>query len=200
MKQVDRLEEIRARIEPSLSSDDIRKLRISDIAQYRLDIKYLLSVLQQFNFRNLRKDDCMNAKQYLRQVRRLDNAVNAKLEQVEVLRAITTRMTANLTTDKVQESKSHDKIEKLIVKIIDLEREITDDIDKLIDLKREIMNKIDSIQNDDYKLLLTLRYLNFKTWEQIAVEMEFTFQWVHELHRRALIVFEEMYFNQVHQR
>lgn len=139
----------------------------------------------------------MKAKQYLRQVRRLDNAVNAKLEQVEVLRAMTTRMTANLTTDKVQESKSHDKIEKLIVKIVDLEREITDDIDKLIDLKTEVMHKIEAVQNDDYRLLLTLRYLNFKTWEQIAVEMEFTFQWVHQLHRRALIIFEEMYFNEV---
>lgn len=134
----------------------------------------------------------MNAKQYLRQVRRLDNTVNAKLEQVEVLRAMITRMTANLTTDKVQESNIPDKISTLICKIVDLEKEIINDIDKLIDLKTKVMRKIDSIQNDDYRLLLTLRYLNFKTWEQIAVEMEFTFQWVHELHKRALIEFEKV--------
>jgi DNA-directed RNA polymerase specialized sigma subunit len=134
----------------------------------------------------------MNAKQDLRQVRRLDNTVNAKLEQVEVLRAMTTRMTANLTADKVQESNIPDKIPTLICKIVDLEKEITNDIDKLIDLKTEVMRKIDSIQNDDYRLLLTLRYLNFKTWKQIAVEMEFTFQWVHELHERALIEFEKV--------
>lgn len=134
----------------------------------------------------------MNAKQYLRQVRRLDNIVNAKLEQVEILRAMTTRMTANLTTDKVQESNIPDKISTLICKIVDLEKEIINDIDKLIDLKIEIMWKIDSIQNDNYRLLLTLRYLNFKSWEQIAVEMGFTFQWVHELHKRALIEFEKV--------
>ena len=137
----------------------------------------------------------MNAKQYLRQVRRLDNIVNAKLEQVEVLRAMTTRITANLTTDKVQESNIPDKITILICKIVDLEKEIINDINKLIDLKTEVMRKIDSIQNDDYRLLLTLRYLNFKTWEQIAVEMEFTFQWVHELHKRALIEFEKVQDN-----
>lgn len=134
----------------------------------------------------------MNAKQYLRQVRRLDNRVNAKLEQVEVLRAMITRMTANLTTDKVQESNIPDKISTLICKIVDLEKEIINDINKLIDLKTKVMRKIDSIQNDDYRLLLTLRYLNFKTWEQIAVEMKFTFQWVHELHKRALIEFEKV--------
>lgn len=137
----------------------------------------------------------MNAKQYLRQVRRLDNTVNTKLEQVEMLRAMTTRMTANLTADKVQESNIPDKITTLICKIVDLEKEITNDIDKLIDLKTEVMRKIDSIQNDDYRLLLTLRYLNFKTWEQIAVEMKFTFQWVHELHKRALIEFEKVQDN-----
>ena len=139
----------------------------------------------------------MKAKQYLRQVRRLDNTIDAKIEQIETLRSMSTNITTTLNPDRVQESKSHDKIEKLIVKIVDLEREITDDIDALIDLKREIMNKIDAVQDDNYKLLLALRYINFKTWEQIAVEMNFTFQWVHQLHRRALIVFEEMYFNEV---
>lgn len=135
----------------------------------------------------------MNAKQYLRQIRRLDNIINAKLEQVEMLRAMTTRMTTKLSSDKVQESNIPDKMPTLICKIVDLEKEITNDIDKLIDLKTEVMRKIDSIQNDDYRLLLTLRYLNFKTWEQIAVEMGFTFQWVHELHKRALIEFEKVH-------
>lgn len=139
----------------------------------------------------------MKAKQYLRQVRRLDNTINAKIEQIETLRSMTTNITTTLNPDRVQESKSHDKIEKLIVKIIDLEREIINDIDALIDLKREVMHKIEAVQDDNYKLLLTLRYLNFKTWEQIAVEMNFTFQWVHELHKRALINFEELYFKEV---
>jgi len=138
----------------------------------------------------------MNAKQYLRQVRRLDDIVNAKLEQVEMLKAMTTKITTNLTTDKVQESNIPDKISTLICKIVDLEKEITNDINKLIALKTEIMRKIDNIQNDDYRLLLTLRYLNFKTWEQIAVEMGFTFQWVHELHKRALIEFEKVQFSE----
>jgi len=136
----------------------------------------------------------MKAKQYLRQVRRLDNTINAKIEQIETLRSMTTNITQSLNADRVQETRSNDKIEKLIVKIIDLEREITDDIDALIDLKREVMHKIDAVQNDDYRLLLTLRYLNFKTWEQIAVEMNFTYQWTCELHKRALIQFEELYF------
>lgn len=60
--------------------------------------------------------------------------------------------------------------------------------------KAEAEERIEGIENDDYKLLLTLRYLRFKTFEEIAVEMGFTFQWICELHKRALIQFEELYF------
>lgn len=134
----------------------------------------------------------MKAKQYLRQVRRLDNTINAKIEQIETLRAMSTNITQTLNPDRVQESRSTDKTEKLIIKIVDLEREITDDIDALIDLKREIMHKIDAVQDDNYKLLLTLRYINFKTWEQIAVEMSYECSWVHRLHSKALIAFDEL--------
>ncbi len=60
-----------------------------------------------------------------------------------------------------------------------------------MDLKQKITREIDSISNDEYRLLLTLRYLNYDTWEQIAVKMGYTYQWVHVLHSRALIYFEE---------
>lgn len=135
----------------------------------------------------------MNVKQYLRQVWRLDNTVNAKLEQLEMLRSLTTKITSNLKEDRVQESLSSDKIPKLICKIIELDKEITTDIDRLVDLKAEVMRKIDNIPDDDYRLLLTLRYLNFKTWEQIAVEMNYTYKWVHEIHKRALAEFDKEY-------
>lgn len=135
----------------------------------------------------------MNVKQYLRQVWRLDNTVNAKLEQLEALRSMTTKITGTLTDNRVQESLSSDKIPKLICKIIELDKEITTDIDRLVDLKAEVMRKIDNIPDEDYRLLLTLRYLNFKTWEYIAVEMNYTYKWVHELHKRALAEFDKEY-------
>lgn len=139
----------------------------------------------------------MTAKQYLRQVKRLDNIINAKLEQIEKLRAMSINISRVMSPDKVHSQENRSKTEKIIVKIIDLEREVTNDIDRLVDLKREIMQKIDAMEDDNYKVLLTLRYLNFKTWEEIAVEMDYTFQWVHQLHKRALIEFERKYFSGV---
>lgn len=133
-----------------------------------------------------------NAKKYLSQIHRLDSVINAKLEQIQTLRSLTTKITTEISTDKVQTSHNNDKLGSTIAKIVDLENDINNDIDNLIDLKREVMNKIDSVQDKDYRLLLTLRYLNLKTWEQISIEMGFSFQWIHVLHKRSLAEFDKV--------
>jgi DNA-directed RNA polymerase specialized sigma subunit len=134
----------------------------------------------------------MKAKQYLRKIKWLDDFIKAKLDQVETLRSMATKVTPTLKDVNVQESLPQDKTAVIIHKIIELEEEINDSIDSLVDLKADVIRKIEVIENDEYKLLLTLRYLNFKTWEQIAVDMNFTFQWVHQIHKRALIEFEKL--------
>ena len=77
-------------------------------------------------------------------------------------------------------------MEDIIVKLVDLENEINRDIDNLVDLKREIMTAIRSIRDLEYRTVLELRYLCFKPWEQIAVEMECGIDNVYKLHQKAL--------------
>lgn len=134
----------------------------------------------------------LKSKHYLRQIRRLDDIINAKLEQIELLRTMSTKVTTNISDERVQTSGTSDKVGSSIVKIIDLENEINDSIDELIDLKREVLRKIEQIENDDYKLLITLKYLNFKSWEEIAVEMNYSYRHVTRLHGSALIAFENV--------
>ena len=133
----------------------------------------------------------LNAKQYLRQLRRLSDIVQSKLDQIEALRSLAQKITHVPKTVSVQESIPEDKMTEIISKIVDLQKELKTDIDNLLDLKLKITHQINNIDNDDYKLLLMLRYLNFKTWEEIAVEMGYTYQWIHVLHGRALKYFQE---------
>ena len=73
-----------------------------------------------------------------------------------------------------------------IDKMIDLENEINSDIDRLVDLKREIVSLIKRVENPEYQTLLELRYLCFKSWEQIAVTMNYASRNVFSLHEKAL--------------
>jgi len=126
-------------------------------------------------------------KQQLRQLKQLNNIVQSKLDEIETLNSLAQKMTNVSKNILVQKSTPQDKLSELIPKIVDLKNELKNDVDNLLNLKLNIIEKINNIENNDYKLLLMLRYVNFKTWEEIAVEMGYTYQWVHVLHGRALI-------------
>ena len=78
------------------------------------------------------------------------------------------------------------RMQDIIGKIVDLENEINADIDRLVDLKREMVAVIKAVESPEYQTLLELRYLCFKTWEQIAVYMGYESRYLHKLHQRAL--------------
>ena len=121
----------------------------------------------------------MMVKEYLSRAYRIDQRINSKLELVASLRDLARKATAMLSDMPRNPSNNIHSMEDIIVKIVDLENEINQDIDELVDLKREIENPV-------YQTLLELRYLGFKSWEQIAVEMGYSLQHVFRMHKRAL--------------
>ncbi len=82
------------------------------------------------------------------------------------------------------------RLEDTVVKIIDLQEEINRDIDRLVDLKRDIVRAIKKVKKPEYQILLELRYLCFKTWEEIAVKMNCSIDNVFKMRNKALKIFE----------
>lgn len=134
----------------------------------------------------------MDAKQFLRQVRYLDDLINTKLDQIQEIKSLAEKVTSTLSPDGTspQSSVLQDKIGDLVSRIIDLQIEIKTAARKMIDLKTEAMRIIDRMPTPECKLLLQLRYLNGLTWERIAVDMNYSYRNVHYLHSRALQEFE----------
>lgn len=128
----------------------------------------------------------MTAKEYLGQAYRLDQRINSKLEQVLSLRDLTTKATATMSDMPGGGRRNVYKMQDIIAKIIDLENEINADIDQLVDLKREMVATIKSVTDPECQTLLELRFLCFKTWEQIAVDMGYSIQHIYRLRDKAL--------------
>ena len=128
----------------------------------------------------------MDAKAYLSQAYRIDQRINSKLEQIVSLRELATKATSTLSDMPSSGTRNIHSMESIITKMIDLENEINQDIDMLVDLKREFVKIIKRINNPECQTLLELRYLCFKTWEQIAVEMGYSIQNAYKMHERAL--------------
>ena len=128
----------------------------------------------------------MTAKEYLGQAYRLDQRINSKLEQVMSLRDLATKATSTLSDVAPSGTRNVHRMEDIIVKIVDLENEINHDIDNLVDLKREMVSVIKAVADPEQQTILELRYLCFKSWEQIAVEMEYSIQHIFRLHDKSI--------------
>ena len=102
------------------------------------------------------------------------------------LRDLTTKATATMSDMPGGGSRNVYRMQDIIGKIIDLEDEINQDIDALVDLKREMVATIKAVADPECQTLLELRYLCFKTWEQIAVDMQYSTRNIYKLHDRAI--------------
>lgn len=111
----------------------------------------------------------MTAKEYLMQYRTLDAAINSKYEQIEQINAIATKVSPSSGFGSSGEIS--DRVGKAAAKIVDLEREITDDIEALIALKIEIHNQIRAIPNSGYRYILEEHYFNGHSFEFIAEKL-----------------------------
>lgn len=128
----------------------------------------------------------MTAKEYLSQARYLDARVNAKIAQLASLNDLATKATSTISDMPRVSNYTGSSLENTVVKIIDLQEEINYEIDTLVDLKKEIYRKIQEVSNPEYQTVLERRYICLETWEQIAVDMNYSIQHIHRMHSLAL--------------
>ena len=128
----------------------------------------------------------MTAKEYLGQARFLDMRINSKIQQIASLNELATRCTATISDMPKSPNRGGSRMADAVIKIIDLQEELNRDINKLVELKREIMGVIKAVPNVEYQTVLEKRYLCFITWEQIAVDMNYSMQYTFRIHEKAL--------------
>lgn len=135
----------------------------------------------------------MKAKEYLSQAIWLDKIINNKLEEKVRLQALAEKTTSTYREDKVSGGKNaKSQMEEIIVKIIDLEYDIVADIDRFVDLKKEIMDTISQVKDPCYQLLLEMRYISNKGWDEISVVIGYDKRYTMKLHGRALKLIDEI--------
>ena len=128
----------------------------------------------------------MTAKEYLTQAKTLDQRINIKLERVSRLRSMTQKITAAMDSEPVSHTRNVTSMEDAIIRLMEEEKSLNVSIDQLVDLKREISGVLEQIHDPDCQLLLELRYLCYRSWEEIAEVMCMHIRTVYKIHGRAL--------------
>ena len=136
-----------------------------------------------------------SAKRYLQQIKHCDSCINTKLEERQRLWDKMTKITPTLKQDVVSGGGSQDNMSDAMAKLIDLEAEINREIDCFVDARKAVTATIDKVEDARLHTVLNMRYVQLKTWEQIACYMGRSYQWVCKLHGTALQVVEKIIEN-----
>lgn len=130
----------------------------------------------------------MNSKQYLKQAYRLNELIHSNKQELADLRLLSDSISGmDYSKDRVQTSTSSDAgFTNIVAKIVELEKAINIDTERMLSLKLEIRESINAVQDNDEKLLLKYRYLNFMSWEDICSYMQVSMRTAHRIHAAAL--------------
>lgn len=127
----------------------------------------------------------MRAKEFLSQIKKLDRMIVNKRIEIRQLKEIANNSTGDMTGEKVQSSGNPQRIAEAIVKYVDLEREIFQDINKLIDARRDVISVIEQLSTTEYDILHKL-YVQNITFQDVATAYDRTYSWATTIHGRAL--------------
>lgn len=137
----------------------------------------------------------MSAKIYLNRVRILNVVINSRLNQLKELNEMKTAIgSPTRSDDPVQTSKSGEApYTRVVERIAELEQNIRDLICEYTGEKSRIIAEIGALNRPEYVELLTRRYISFERLEQIAYEMNYSYDHTRRMHGAALRAFEEAF-------
>ena len=78
------------------------------------------------------------------------------------------------------------KIENCVLDIVEWENTCKATINSYVEAKTKTLDLIELLPDARLKSLLRKRYLNYKKWETIAVDLNLSYRRVHQLHSKAL--------------
>ena len=128
----------------------------------------------------------MNIKEELRELRTISKIIDSKIRQMEQLKKYYTTVRAfDYSKEKITGGVKNDFTDT-VNKIIDLEKEITKDIDELIDRKNKMNSFVRSVLSGTEYLIIQMRYFEDKRWEEIALKVNHEYRYTLKLHGKAL--------------
>lgn len=134
----------------------------------------------------------MTGKEYLSAVYTKEKDILAQQEYIEALRSTLTSISVRTDSERVQSSSDPDKLGKVFAQIDEEERKLEAMKADFLVYKVGVITAIKQVQTEKHRTLLHEKYINYKSFKVIAGLMNYSYDYVLELHGNALDEFEEI--------
>lgn len=134
----------------------------------------------------------MTAKEYLNRVRRQNYILKQTEKEMNEVRADILTLRASSLSEHVSGSKNSDTADKYI-RLESYMEKVNAEWDKLIDMRNAAKDLIGAMPDPMHRAVLYARYINGQRWEDIAMDMHYSWKGIFKLHGQALRVFDQMH-------
>lgn len=138
----------------------------------------------------------MTVKEFLQSVRNQDGLLRAYEQELNDLRRRAYSISSPKLGDKIQ-ANHLTTLDAIVEKLERQAEKVNQAWDKLIELRERAKALIQKEHDNDCWCVLYRYYILGQTWEQIAVEMNYTIRWTYKLHDKALQDLEKE-FTKIH--
>lgn len=133
----------------------------------------------------------MKAKEYLLQVKKLDQMIQNKKVEKEMWMSMALSTTAPSDGERVQSSGSRQKMADAVIRSVGLDEKIEKCIADLFAKKQEVIQTIEKLSLVDYDVLHQV-YIQNRDFYDMAEKYGRIYSWVTTAHGRALKHLQEM--------
>lgn len=141
----------------------------------------------------------MTAKQYLRQLEKIKIRIDHLTWQIKELDERATSLRGlDYSAPAVQTSPTNDaSFVSAIVKLSDIKSEVTERIVQYEQIQNKIIKQIERVDNALFEKVLFKRYVELKSYNEIADELQMSISYFHKAHKLALETFGRLFRSEI---
>ena len=116
----------------------------------------------------------MDTKKYLEQLSMIDLDINSKLMEIDDLTELTKKLSGVTDNMIIGADRSKGIFSPAMQKIVNLQTVYSQDMAELLGRKDSIIKAIEAVENDTYRAILQMRYVQRIQWQSIADELGYS--------------------------
>ncbi|MCM1101928.1 MAG: hypothetical protein NC398_11155 [Acetatifactor muris] len=142
----------------------------------------------------------MTAKEYLSELQLMKTRVEQLQEQKQMFLEMATSMTAPVNPVKVQTTPKTDRMADAVTKMADIEKRIDEEVTAFYDHECLVMQQIQALHNVKYIQMLFKIYFQNKSVYVASSEIDISYRYGVEVHKKALTEFEKVHADMLSKR